>query len=180
MSLAVCGKMALRLSVLSDHLNITRTHSTVCTVLVLNRPKVLNALTEKESAELIKEILSATGPIVIAGQGKALCAGGDLKYVIGRKQRRAYASALEDVVLMHLEAAERTYAVMTGHTMGYGAGIALATKVRVATDTTYLAFPENAIGLVLVFEDAAQGARAVSAAYWHSYERGGLLLCRSG
>lgn len=116
-------------------------------LVALCSPETLNAAAKSTTQQLLTQLASATTPVVLAGLGKSFCSGGDLKAAAKQQYGRGYAAALEDLVLKELRARD-SFAVMSGATMGFGAGMALAAKVRIATDTTRLAFPENRIGLI--------------------------------
>lgn len=109
--------------------------------------ETLNAVPKATTQQLLTQLSSATKPVVLAGLGRCFCAGGDLKAAAAERYGRGYAAVLEDLVLKQLRGRE-SVVVMTGATMGFGAGMALAAQTRVATDTTKFAFPENSIGLV--------------------------------
>src|SRR5271156_6980986 len=64
------------------------------TVLRLNRPEKLNALNMQLGQELVHALLRAQGDravrcVVLTGNGRAFCAGGDLEMLRDARQRKA-------------------------------------------------------------------------------------------
>jgi enoyl-CoA hydratase/carnithine racemase len=94
--------------------------------------------------------------VVVRGAGgKAFCAGGDVKALVGAvragKPAAAVAFFRTEVTLFHyihsLRPSLPQVALLDGYTMGGGAGLALHGEFRVATEATVFSMPENAIGL---------------------------------
>ena len=139
------------------HLRIGIREDKTSVLMAICSPKALNAVPKECVQLLLNHLTSITKPVVLAGVGRSFCAGGDLKSALADRQIRAYTEAMECLVMRQLREME-SYVVMSGVTMGFGAGMAFAAQVRVATDTTKLAFPENGIGLV----------PDVGASYWLS------------
>lgn len=135
------------------------------TTLVLNRPKVLNALTEEMFNALYNRISyidseTRIRTIVLKSRGRpgrAFCAGGDVRSIaqVGRGSdagdfRRAYRMFRMEYQLNALLGALKQSAVipiMDGIVMGGGAGLCIHGKWRVATERTVFAMPEAVIGL---------------------------------
>ncbi|KAG0170288.1 hypothetical protein DFQ28_005108 [Apophysomyces sp. BC1034] len=124
---------------------------------ILNRPRHLNAL-NMEMVRIIWPNLKAwedsdkVNVILLKGNGRAMCAGGDVKYVVELcKNRDPELMELLDTEyqMFHFIGTMKTpyIAVMDGITMGAGSGLAVHAPFRVATENTRFAMPENAIGL---------------------------------
>ncbi|KAG2185507.1 hypothetical protein INT44_002300 [Umbelopsis vinacea] len=125
--------------------------------LILNRPKRLNALNLNMIKTIIPKILSWNGSglaniITLKGNGRALCAGGDVRSVVEAAKAKApntseYFST--EYQLNHLVSALDTpyVSIMDGITMGGGIGISVHAPFRIATENTVFAMPETAIGL---------------------------------
>jgi 2-(1,2-epoxy-1,2-dihydrophenyl)acetyl-CoA isomerase len=114
--------------------------------LTLNRPERLNALSPDMLARLGEALVraqadAAVGAIVLAGAGRAFCAGGDVKAMAegartlgfeeraqGLRQRMEVARLLHDI-------AKPTIAMLRGATAGAGMSLALACDLRLASDT---------------------------------------------
>lgn len=125
-------------------------------IIVLNRPTVLNALNHAMVQAMFKQLTawaSATPikAVVIRANGRAFCAGGDLRLTYDRYQAK-------DPLLTHFFRDEyqlnqlihhypKPYiAFMHGITMGGGVGLSLHGSHRVATDHLVFAMPETGIG----------------------------------
>ncbi|XP_067009052.2 3-hydroxyisobutyryl-CoA hydrolase, mitochondrial [Anabrus simplex] len=125
-------------------------------VIILNRPKALNALNTSMCNKIfpkMKEWECEKKMVIIKGAGeKAFCAGGDVKSLaqeglkgnhVGKEFfRREY--TLNNLI--------GTYsipyiALIDGITMGGGVGLSVHGHYRVATERTLFAMPETAIGL---------------------------------
>ncbi|KAF8205722.1 3-hydroxyisobutyryl-CoA hydrolase [Mycena galopus ATCC 62051] len=124
----------------------------------LNRPKKLNALNDEmlnllrpkieewDNAELAQVIVGT-------GVGRAFCAGGDVEGVIRYAADEATRhKALEffrrefDLDLFLASLRKPYVAVLDGHTMGGGVGLAANAPFRVATENTMFSMPETKIG----------------------------------
>ena len=134
--------------------------------LTLSRPEVLNAL----SPHCLGEIAQAThyladqgcSIIVVAGEGRAFCAGFDLGAfgdvtVDGLETAKAghdMASALEDVDAI-------TIASIQGHCVGGGLVLAAACDLRIATSTAQFSIPEVDLGIPLAWGGIPRLVRAI-------------------
>ncbi|XP_011497619.1 PREDICTED: 3-hydroxyisobutyryl-CoA hydrolase, mitochondrial [Ceratosolen solmsi marchali] len=132
--------------------------SGACGVLVLNRPKALNALNlsmVQKIYPILKQWEQTKKLIIIRGTGdKAFCAGGDVKSLVlalsqpnGDQLGKDFFKA--EYTLNHLIGTyKKPYiALINGITMGGGVGLSVHGKYRIATDKTLFAMPETAIGL---------------------------------
>jgi enoyl-CoA hydratase/carnithine racemase len=126
--------------------------------ITLNRPEVLNALTFGTYEGLRDTFTSLKDNdrvrvVVLRGAGRAFCSGGDVKEIIGRLQGRDDRGLLDftrltcEVVLRMREAPQPIIASLHGVTVGGGAALALASDLRIAADTTRIAFLFVKIGL---------------------------------
>ncbi|KAK9144364.1 hypothetical protein Sjap_004267 [Stephania japonica] len=125
---------------------------------VLNRTDALNALNTEMVARL-KRLYESwehdpdVGFVVVKGNGRAFCAGGDVVslYHLMKEGKIEHCKEFfkEAYSFMYLVG---TYlkphvALLNGITMGGGAGISIPGTFRVATNKTVFATPENLIGL---------------------------------
>lgn len=127
-------------------------------LIVLNRPKALNALTlpmvEAMHAQLRAwESDEAVTRIVVRGAGgRAFCAGGDIRmiYELGKAGRQDETVAFwlgEYQLDAYVKRYPKPYvALIEGVVMGGGVGISLHGDVRVASEKYLFAMPETAIG----------------------------------
>ncbi len=127
-------------------------------IVVLNRPRQLNALTHAMVRAILPQMLAwkddpAVTRIVISGAGeKAFCAGGDIRalYDLGMVGRQAEAKPFwrEEYTLNHLL---KTYpkpvvSLLDGIVMGGGVGMSFHGSHRVASQKLMFAMPEVGIG----------------------------------
>ena len=123
--------------------------------LVLNRPKVMNAVNPKMLAELNAALDdAATNPAVrcllVTGEGKAFCAGRDLS--AAKPDEDAYAIITQEINPMlarFYRLPKPTIAAVNGVAMGVGLGIALACDIVYAADNARLSSPFANLGVAL-------------------------------
>jgi enoyl-CoA hydratase/carnithine racemase len=126
--------------------------------ITLDRPQALNALTFEVYRELTDTFraLAAQPPVrvvVLTGAGNAFCTGGDVKEIIGELLHRDPAGLLEftrltcDLVRAMRELPQPIVASLNGTVAGAGAAIAVASDLRVASDTARIAFLFVRVGL---------------------------------
>jgi enoyl-CoA hydratase len=130
--------------------------------ITLDRPKALNAL-NWEMITAIQVALDAWAKddgvdvVILCGEGRAFCAGGDVKAVyqaVQERDRAAVAAFYGDEY--RLDCCIHRYSkpivsLIGGIVMGGGSGISILGSHRVASETTRYAMPETAIGF---FPDA--------------------------
>lgn len=119
----------------------------------LNRPQALNAL----NRELTNAIDSALDDIaaredvrvlVVAGRGRAFCAGNDLAEMATLSPGQAEALASQQAALMDRFARlpQVTIAAIDGYALGGGLMLAVAQDLRIASDRSRLGLPEVTLG----------------------------------
>jgi enoyl-CoA hydratase len=124
-------------------------------VVTLNRQNALNAITHKmindlnkqltvwESAEQIKAV------IIRAAEGRAFCAGGDIRNAYEKANDPNLSQFFKDEYLLNtrIHHYSKPYiAFLDGITMGGGVGISIHGSHRIATEKLVFAMPETAIG----------------------------------
>lgn len=133
------------------------TKSSVATI-TLNRPDRLNALTFEVYGELLDtfralDTESGVRAIIITGEGRAFCTGGDVNDIIGPLFERDHDGLLEftrmtcDLILAIRECRRPVIAALNGTTAGAGAVIASACDVRIASESAKIAFLFTKVGL---------------------------------
>jgi len=126
--------------------------------ITLNRPERLNALTFEIYAELrdtFKQLDTEPGvrAIVISGEGRAFCSGGDVESIIGQLFERNYEGLLDFTrmtceLIANIRRCKRpVVAALNGTTAGAGAVIASACDVRIASERAKIAFLFTRVGL---------------------------------
>jgi enoyl-CoA hydratase len=130
-------------------------------LLTLNRPKALNAL-DLSMLTTMRSVLRewqadrSITALILRGEGKAFCAGGDVKAVAAQRGDpvfldEVYRVEYEVDLLLH-RFGRPVIALTHGVTMGGGCGISLHASHPVAAEDLILAMPETAIGF---FPDVA-------------------------
>jgi len=121
--------------------------------LTLNRPRALNALDRGLTAALEAALervaaLDDVRVLLVCGQGRAFCAGNDIKEMQTLTGDEAQALAGRHAVLMDRFARlpQVTLAVIDGHALGGGLMLAVAQDLRIASDRARLGLPEVTLG----------------------------------
>jgi enoyl-CoA hydratase/carnithine racemase len=126
--------------------------------ITLNRPERLNALTFEVYRELTDTFAALQNSddvrvVVITGAGRAFCSGGDVHDIIGELFARDMEGLLDFTrmtceLVKNISALQKpVIASLNGTTAGAGACIALASDLRVASDTAKIAFLFVKVGL---------------------------------
>jgi enoyl-CoA hydratase/carnithine racemase len=124
----------------------------------LNRPERLNALTfevYRELTDLFAALRAeeAVRVVVITGEGRAFCSGGDVRDIIGELQGRgaegllAFTRLTCELVRNIRRLRKPVIASLNGTTAGAGACIALASDLRIASAEARIAFLFVKVGL---------------------------------
>ena len=126
--------------------------------ITLDRPDRLNALTFDVYAEL-RDLFAALGDrrevkcVVITGEGRGFCSGGDVEAIIGQLVDRSMVELVEftrmtgALIRRIRDCRKPVVAAINGVAAGAGAVIALACDFRIAADTASLAFLFTKVGL---------------------------------
>lgn len=125
--------------------------------ILLNRPRVLNALTPEMIAAMHARLDAwaadpAIRAVVLKGEGKAFCAGGDIRAVRqasldGEHEANARFFQNEYDLDYATSVFPKPYvSLIDGVCMGGGMGISMHAQYRVVTEKAMLAMPETAIG----------------------------------
>lgn len=126
--------------------------------ITFNRPDKLNALTFDVYADL-RDLLAElphrgdTKTVVITGQGRGFCSGGDVEEIIGELQKMGAAHLLEftrmtgAVVKALRECPLPVIAAVNGVAAGAGSVIALASDFRLLAESASFAFLFTKVGL---------------------------------
>jgi enoyl-CoA hydratase/carnithine racemase len=127
-------------------------------LITLNRPERLNALTFEVYRELTETFIalrtmSEARAVVITGEGRAFCSGGDVREIIGPLFERDMQGLLEFTrmtceLVRNIRALPKpVVASLNGTTAGAGACIALASDIRIACEEAKIAFLFVRVGL---------------------------------
>lgn len=124
--------------------------------LTLDRPEVRNAFNDDLIARLTEAVTRAAHDvraIVLAGEGPAFCAGGDLEWMrkaAGYTHEQNVADAIKLAGLFQAISRCRPIVVarVQGAAFGGGCGLVAAADVAVAAEGTKFAFSEARLGLI--------------------------------
>lgn len=149
---------------MKTHVNVVK-HDSV-TILELNRPEKLNAMTP-EMADLLTAAVGECNRddtarvVILTGAGpKAFCAGSDIAELDTYKtpwefrNRPDYCDAIRGLL-------KPTIAAINGYTFGGGLEMAMSCDIRIASETAKMAAPEIKLGWIGGGGMAAQLAHAM-------------------
>lgn len=121
--------------------------------LTLARPDALNALDRAltgalEAALARVETMGDVHVLVVAGRGRAFCAGNDIREMAALSGDEAEALARRQAALMARFAAlpQVTIAAVDGYALGGGCMLAVAQDLRIASDRARFGLPEVTLG----------------------------------
>ena len=120
----------------------------------LNRPDRLNAVSDELYADLEHAFAEADDPqvraVLLTGEGRAFCAGADLKNHAARRrtaaEQRAYVWAGHRACRRLATLPKPVIAAVQGHAIGAGAELALSADVLLVADDASFRLPEVALG----------------------------------
>ncbi len=124
--------------------------------ITLNRPEVRNAFNDELIAKLTELFLGVdpeTRAVVVSGEGKAFCAGGDLEWMrkaAAYTEEQNYADAIKLGKLFESIAncPAVVIAKVHGAAFGGGAGVVACADIAIADAETKFAFSEVRLGLL--------------------------------
>ncbi|MGB8347488.1 MAG: enoyl-CoA hydratase family protein [Ktedonobacteraceae bacterium] len=126
--------------------------------ITLNRPEVMNALTFETYAQL-RDLFAALRSdetvrvVVLTGTGDNFCSGGDVYEIIGELLKRDMKGHLEftrmtGAVVQNMRLLDKPIiAALNGTVAGAGSVLALASDLRIASETARFAFLFTKVGL---------------------------------
>ena len=126
-------------------------------VITLNRPEVHNAV-DASVMQSLEEILDGVDRrpdlqvLIVTGAGRrTFCAGGDLKYFAGLKDResgRAMSRRMSAILSRLADGPRPVIAAVGGDALGGGCEVLVACHLRVAAPTARFSFRQAAMGVV--------------------------------
>jgi enoyl-CoA hydratase/carnithine racemase len=122
----------------------------------LNRPEVRNAFNDELIAKLsdaFANVPKETRAIVLAGEGEAFCAGGDLEWMrkaadYTQEQNQRDALKLARLFRAIAECPAVVIARVAGPAFGGGCGLVAASDIAIAAEDAKFAFSEVKLGLI--------------------------------
>tara|TARA_Y100000741_G_C18195971_1_gene535562 strand:+ start:53 stop:1063 length:1011 start_codon:yes stop_codon:yes gene_type:complete len=124
-------------------------------IIHLNKPESLNALNLKMVESFLSKLIEWEKDknikrILLTGEGKAFCAGGDVKSIIidAKKSKLKKEFFLKEYSLNYkISQFKKPYlSIWDGIVMGGGVGLSIYGNKRIATENSKFAMPETAIG----------------------------------
>ena len=124
-------------------------------IIKLNRPKVLNALNLEMAKKFYDKLLeweenNNISRVILYGEGKHFCAGGDVKSLVlaGKKNQLKYDFFKIEYQLNYLisQFSKEFLSIWNGVVMGGGVGLSIYGDHRLVTDNSKFAMPEASIG----------------------------------
>jgi len=133
-------------------------HTGAIAAIRFNRPEKLNALTPEMRADLLRAFdKTEQDPeirvIILTGQGRGFCAGGDIEYLRQLKlsgDREGFCRILDEgteIVRRFRASAKPIIAAINGPAVGGGLILALACDLRYAAESAVLGMPFAKIGM---------------------------------
>lgn len=122
-----------------------------------NRPKVLNAINQTFAKEVREAIEMASADenvkiVILTGEGRAFCAGADLKEAAARKDESKTRNSTQDlqtVAQVLRDMRKVSIAAVNGYALGAGCEITLDCDLVVASEEAFFGFPETGVGATI-------------------------------
>ena len=126
-------------------------------IITFNRPERLNAINKELLRDLMARLDQAREDgeatvIILTGEGRAFCAGEDLKETDQGKDMATWmeeAERLQDAERMILNLGKPLIAAVQGYALGGGCEFAMGCDIRIAADDAVFGFPETSVGLTV-------------------------------
>jgi len=136
--------------------------------LTLSRPDALNALNIELMSELERAFQQAkqnpaVKSILLTGEGKAFCAGADIKQLAGLTGQTGmdFAERGQAVFRLLEQMGKPSLAAINGFALGGGCELAMAATLRIAANTAIFGQPEVKLGVIPGFGGTQRLARLV-------------------
>ncbi|MDP3704984.1 MAG: enoyl-CoA hydratase/isomerase family protein [Legionellaceae bacterium] len=137
-------------------------------IITLNRPEKLNALNHEVLSSLssvfnkAKEDTAIKG-LIITGEGKAFCAGADIKRLAECNAQTGYqfARAGQDVFQQLENLGKPSIAAVNGYAFGGGCELAISATMRIASDDAQFGQPEVKLGVIPGYGGTQRLARLI-------------------
>jgi enoyl-CoA hydratase len=126
-------------------------------IITLNRPHRLNAI----NIDLLKGFMEQLDRarqdtdarvVILTGEGKAFCAGEDLKATASGKSFQEWtdeAERLQEIQRMTMKLGKPIIAAVPGYALGGGCEFAMGCDIRIASTSAVFGFPETTVGMTV-------------------------------
>jgi enoyl-CoA hydratase len=123
-------------------------------VVKFNRPRSLNAVTDELLMDFVAVLEnvkkdSEIKVVIITGEGRAFCAGADIKEQLSPKDFNEYyehSKLMQNITRAIVGLGKPTIAAVKGYAVGEGMEFSLNCDVRVVAEGTKVGFPESRVG----------------------------------
>src|SRR5579872_1007444 len=146
----------------------TTLHPSGILQLTINRPDALNALNDELMEQFYQAFIrakedNAVKGLLITGQGKAFCAGADIKQLAKLNGQTGLAFARRgQMVFRFLETLGKpSLAAVNGFALGGGCELAMAATMRIASTNALFGQPEIKLGVIPGFGGTQRLSRLV-------------------
>ncbi|MEM4700355.1 MAG: enoyl-CoA hydratase/isomerase family protein [Candidatus Nezhaarchaeales archaeon] len=123
--------------------------------ITINRPEVLNALNSEAHAQLRGALRRAEEDesvrvVVLTGEGRAFCAGADVREFVGKGpvEVRRHAEEARGTVEALIKLSKPVIAMVNGLALGTGCELVMACDLAVASSDAKLGQPEARLGMI--------------------------------
>ena len=140
--------------------------------IVLNRPHVLNAMNDEWLHDLLAmaeqaRVDTEVRVIVVRGEGRAFCAGADLKDSAVHRELADYRDhhmrPQQDIARVFRRMGKPVIAQVHGYAVGGGCELALLADIRIAAEGSQFGFPEVRVGATVTLGGVYNLSRIVGA-----------------
>jgi len=119
-----------------------------------NRPNVLNAVNDELVEDFIEALNKAKNDpesrvIILKGEGRAFCAGADLKEAVTERtmeQYRNHVIRLQEIGQIMVAFDKPIIGAIHGYALGAGCEFAVNCDIRIAAEGSQFGFPETSVG----------------------------------
>jgi enoyl-CoA hydratase len=126
-------------------------------IITLNRPHRLNAINVHLLRAFMSHLETArqdkdASVIILTGEGRAFCAGEDLKETAAGKDTATWleeTDRLQDVQRLIMKLGKPLIAAVKGYALGGGCEFAMSCDIRIGGESAVFGFPETGVGLTV-------------------------------
>jgi enoyl-CoA hydratase len=140
-----------------EALTVTYHRQNKAGIITLNRPHRLNAINMELLNDFKKQIDTAmrddsVQTVILTGEGRAFCAGEDLKETAAGKDLDQWikeAEGLQSIQRGMMDLGKPIIAAVAGYAVGGGCEFAMGCDMRIAAESAVFGFPETGVGLTV-------------------------------
>lgn len=126
-------------------------------LIIFNRPHRLNAINVAMLRSFMEKLETArldrdVKVVVLTGEGRAFCAGEDLKETASGKSMETWmeeTERLQEIQRVIMKLGKPLIAAVNGYALGGGCEFAMSCDIRIAAEDARFGFPETGVGLTV-------------------------------